>query len=55
MILSQKKPQGLIRSCLIPILGFVGFLAVCFLACFILFSLNQASTGASSFLPALFG
>lgn len=58
MMLQSRKNQGLVRGCIVPILAVVGILAACFLACLILFNLNQASvassgTGSTFFL--LFG
>lgn len=58
MMLAQKKNQGLVKGCLVPVLTVAGMLAVCFLACFVLFNLNQASISGSSssfVLPFLFG
>ena len=57
MMLAQKKNEGLVRGCLVPILAVAGVLAVCFLACVVLFNLNQASISGttSSFLLPFFG
>lgn len=37
---NQKQKQGLVRSCLIPIVGLVGFIAGCYLLCSGIFVLN---------------
>ena len=47
----RSKGRGLITGCLLPIVGLVGFIALCYVFCFVLFQLgspaaNQGITGA---------
>ena len=55
MMLEQRKAQGFVRGCIVPILTIVGILGVCFLACLVLFNLNRASLATGFFPPLLFG
>ena len=41
MMLRQKK-TGPVRGCLIPFATLVGVLALCYVFCFVLFTLNNA-------------
>ena len=53
MITAEKKKSGPVRGCLIPLLSVVGFLALCFVFCFVLFTLNKAvapSAGGTGFI-----
>ena len=43
MMLETQKSKGLLRGCVVPLLTVAGVLAMCFIACLLLFNLNQAS------------
>ncbi len=55
MMMSSRKKEGPIRGCVIPILAVIGLIAMCFLICFVVFTLNRASlpSQTSMFLPFL--
>ena len=36
----QRKTEGPVRGCLVPILAVLGFILVCYLFCFVLYLLN---------------
>lgn len=53
MLLQQKKARGPVRGCLVPLATVVGVLLLCFILCFVIFQLDQAtlaSNSGSSFL-----
>ena len=55
MLLQSRRRQGPIRGCVIPILTVAGIIGICYLACLVLFNLNNASMNeTSSWLPVLF-
>ncbi len=55
MMLRKKTKENPVKGCLLTLLTLVGLLAACFVFCTVLFQLNQASTGATSFLLSFGG
>ncbi|HKP55042.1 MAG TPA: hypothetical protein VJ183_20605 [Chloroflexia bacterium] len=47
---SQRKKQGFVRGCIIPIFALIGILAGCYGLCMVLFLLNEASKNTTSLL-----
>ena len=59
MITSNQRKTGPIRGCLLPILGVVGFLALCYALCFVIYLLNipftqPGGTSGGMLLPPLY-
>lgn len=48
---NQKKKQGVLRGCLIPIASLIGFIAGCYLLCSGLFVLNGGKLSFASAQP----
>ncbi len=55
MMIEQKK-AGPVRGCLLPILGLLGFIALCYVFCLVLFLLASPNAqNTSSAILALLG
>jgi hypothetical protein len=54
MMIANKK-TGVVRGCIVPILSVIGFVALCFVFCFVLYTLNTAvapnANSNGGFLP----
>ena len=37
----KSRGRGLVTGCILPILGLVGFIALCYVFCFVLFQLGS--------------
>ncbi|MBF6613829.1 MAG: hypothetical protein IVW55_11945 [Chloroflexi bacterium] len=48
MLLQQKKARGPVRGCLVPLATVVGVLLLCFVMCFVIFQLDQATLASSN-------
>ncbi|MFL5735380.1 MAG: hypothetical protein ACJ78Q_19650 [Chloroflexia bacterium] len=46
MMLENKK-TGFFRGCIVPILGLVGFIILCFLFCEVVYLLGNVGTGTT--------
>ena len=51
---NQKRKQGFLRGCIIPIFALIGFIAGCYGLCMVIFLLNEASKNATSFLFGIY-
>jgi hypothetical protein len=51
-MMQEQKKAGPVKGCILPILGFLGFIALCYIFCFVLFLLASpgAQQNTSSFL-----
>ena len=52
MLAQEQKKTGPIRGCILPLLGLVGFIALCYVFCYVLFlvaspnsPMKQTTTG----------
>jgi hypothetical protein len=47
---TEQRKAGPIKGCILPIIGFAGFIALCYVFCYVLFLLGspgaQSTTGA---------
>lgn len=48
MLLRKKTKDNPIKGCGLSILSLAGLLLACFLICFVIFQLNQASVGTNT-------
>ncbi len=48
MLMREKKKEGAVRGCLVPIAAVLGIMLVCFVLCFVVFQLDQNSVGGST-------